>query len=705
MTKPPVISTNKPLPFGDLSPLEFERMSLWLAEREGYLRPQHLGEAGSEQGRDIVAYKPTDAGEELWYFQCKRYRRINAATLKKEVDKYNRLAETDPTCRPVGIVFVTNAVLSARVRDDVAAYCKKHGYAYDFWARTELDMRAKKHPDVVREFFDASSELLERFVERVEQRLEAMSPPSPSAAKAAQPAHLFICYKRDVDPDQKLAACLHDFLTGQGHDVFIDSTLRTGATWLEQIDRQIKASDFLVVLLSKESADSEMVQAEVRRAYEYRRLQGHPHTLPVRIAYEGLLPYSIDAFLDPLQYVVWGSDADGERVAHDILAAIEGRLPEREPVQIRPIAEGAGLTISEDGRIVADEERLHPPLPEFDPRFLEELEAPGGAVKLRDRFYVEREADARLKREVVKSGTTTTIRAARQTGKSSLLVRGVHHARQNGAKVVNLDVQRVDRDHLETPDLFLRYLAEFIVRKLRLDVAKVEKLWRGSLGPQDKLTYLMEDYVLSECDAPIVLALDEVDRLLQTTLHNDFFALVRSWHNSRALDEQWNKLNIVMVISTEPYLLIADVNQSPFNVGLRFYLKDFDEAQVRDLNRRHGSPVQESDFPQLMALLNGHPYLTRKALYTLVTERWAWADLTRVAATDYGPFGDHLRRYHWLLRDEPDSRGALRQVIRHNRCTNEMAFFRLLRAGLVKGSGEVCRCRCDLYRMYFEEKL
>jgi len=62
--------------------------------------------------------------------------------------------------------------------------------------------------------------------------------------------------------------------------------------------------------------------------------------------------------------------------------------------------------------------------------------------------------------------------------------------------------------------------------------------------------------------------MDEVDRLLQTAFHSDFFALLRSWHNSRAFDDRWNRLNIVMVISTEPYLLIPDANQSPFNVGL-----------------------------------------------------------------------------------------------------------------------------------------
>jgi hypothetical protein len=215
----------------------------------------------------------------------------------------------------------------------------------------------------------------------------------------------------------------------------------------------------------------------------------------------------------------------------------------------------------------------------------------------------------------------------------------------------------------------------------------------------------MEDYVLPETDAPIILALDEVDRLLQTPFHSDFFALLRSWHNSRALDEQWDKLDLVMVISTEPYLLIADVNQSPFNVGLKLYLEDFGDAQVNDLNHRHGAPVAEEEFPQLMELLAGHPYLTRKALYLLVTEDLSWSELLRVAAVDQGPFGDHLRRQQWLLRNEPDLRLALKQVVARQQCDDEMALFRLLQAGLIKGSGDHYTCRCDLYRRYFKDKL
>jgi len=154
MNKPTITSTNHLLPFGELSPAQFERLCLWLVEREGYLRPEHLGEAGSEQGRDVIARRATDISEQLWYFQCKRYQTISTATLIEEVKKYNELIITNQTKRPFGVVFVTNATLSSKAREKVSKFCGEHGYEAQFWARTELDMLVKKHPDIVAEFFN-----------------------------------------------------------------------------------------------------------------------------------------------------------------------------------------------------------------------------------------------------------------------------------------------------------------------------------------------------------------------------------------------------------------------------------------------------------------------------------------------------------------------------------------------------------------------
>ena len=153
-TRPSLPGTRHVLSFDRLSPADFERLCLWLVEREGYTRGEHLGLAGSEQGRDVIAYKPTPHGEKLWYFQCKRYRSINARTLKDEVGKYLQLVEEKPHLRPTGVVFAVSCAVSAKVREEVGGYCEQHDLAHEFWALTELDMRVKRHPDLLREFFN-----------------------------------------------------------------------------------------------------------------------------------------------------------------------------------------------------------------------------------------------------------------------------------------------------------------------------------------------------------------------------------------------------------------------------------------------------------------------------------------------------------------------------------------------------------------------
>ena len=53
------------------------------------------------------------------------------------------------------------------------------------------------------------------------------------------------------------------------------------------------------------------------------------------------------------------------------------------------------------------------------------LEVPAGAVRPQSPFYLERVADSQLRHQLAGQGTTTTIQAGRQTGKTSLLTRAI----------------------------------------------------------------------------------------------------------------------------------------------------------------------------------------------------------------------------------------------------------------------------------------
>lgn len=505
------------------------------------------------------------------------------------------------------------------------------------------------------------------------------------------PCNVFISYKRNVEPDEGLALRLHQALIHAGHKGFIDQTMKIGVAWAAEIQRQIEACNVMVVLLSGASAHSEMVAKEV----EFAGRTGK-RLLPVRINQPGPLPYQLSFVLDSLQHAVWQTDADTDHLIRQLLEAIA------DADALPPTAPSPATITSK--QTAAD---VPVPHPYADPRFVESLREPGGAERLLSNLYIERDADIRLLRELGKSyGTTTTIRASRQTGKSSLLIRGLAHTKAAGRRAILVDLQASAVCDLADFDTFARYFALTICRKLQMDPVEAERAWHSPLGAADKLTYLMEDYVLPQIDSGLLLAIDEADRLLKTSFHDSFFGLLRSWHNNRAHNEIWDRLSLALVISTEPHLLISDVTQSPFNIGLKIRLDDFTDAQVREINLRHRAPLADTEIPGALEFLGGHPYLTRRALYTLVVESLTWPLLLRSIAEDGGVFGDHLRRYLWLLRDQAQLRGALRQIIAQGRCPDEFSYYRLWQAGLIRGpNSQSCHCRCKLYEAYLKDKL
>jgi hypothetical protein len=145
-TKPHVTATAHEMPFDKLSPRDFERLCLWLVEREGFERAEHLGAAGSEQGRDVIAWR----GDELWTFQCKRVQRFGPGDALAEVEKILALPASE---RPVALVFIVTCDVSANTRQQVRELCTENDLGCHFWVGTELDEKVKAHSDILEEFF------------------------------------------------------------------------------------------------------------------------------------------------------------------------------------------------------------------------------------------------------------------------------------------------------------------------------------------------------------------------------------------------------------------------------------------------------------------------------------------------------------------------------------------------------------------------
>ena len=82
----------------------------------------------------------------------------------------------------------------------------------------------------------------------------------------ADPLHAFISYRRQ-EPDSPLAHEFAQALEKAGHEVFIDTGIRWGANWAKEIREALERSEYLVLLLSREAAASEMV---MERSFQIR---------------------------------------------------------------------------------------------------------------------------------------------------------------------------------------------------------------------------------------------------------------------------------------------------------------------------------------------------------------------------------------------------------------------------------------------------
>lgn len=497
---------------------------------------------------------------------------------------------------------------------------------------------------------------------------------------------VFISYKRGAESDAAVAQEIHRALSYH-FEVFIDESMAVDTSWAERITQKLNEADYFIPLLSEESVVSEMVIDEVERAHRRLKEEGRPLILPIRVAYQEPLGYPLSAYLNGINWMNWTGSEDTPALVETLLGVISGGgTPGPARGEVRPAPQ--------------EQAELSQPLPAAPPP----LESPEGTMSPDSRFYIARRSDLVVLSAVERPGVTLVIKGPRQMGKSTLMSRVLRKAGELERKCVYLDFQLFDSEQLRDAGVFYRHFCSFLSYSLELP-DRTEENWGLPLGNSQLCTRYVERYILGETGANLFVAMDEVDRVFAADYSSDFFAMLRAWHNNRATQSIWNRLNFAIVTSTEPYQFIQSLNQSPFNVGEVVELEDFSPAEVAELNLRYGRPFAEEEKDRLMRLLGGHPYLVRRALYLVASDLVTAPELFERAADDDGPFADHLRRYLVGLQGKRDLIEGLRRVIEDHKLDDMLVFFRLRGAGLVRRDGRNVTPRCQLYEQFFRERL
>jgi serine/threonine-protein kinase len=328
--------------------------------------------------------------------------------------------------------------------------------------------------------------------------------------------------------------------------------------------------------------------------------------------------------------------------------------------------------------------------------------------------YVERHPiESECYSKILEPGAFIRIKAPKHTGKTVLLKRILGHARCESYQTIILDLATASSSTFCEYQKFLQWFCVSVGRCLGL-ANKLADFWDSDFYDEhDNTKTYFEDYLLKQQTVPLVLVLENVDRVFEQELFSmDFCRLLRSWSQLHAetnhFAELWQKLRLIVVHSTNVYGSL-DIHSSPLDgVGLTVTLLDFTPEQVQDLvNYYQKNWLNSSQTQEFMAMFGGHPYLVQQALAYLKNEKLSLEKLCEIAPTEESPFKSHLREHLRVLRQHPELAIAYHKVVAESQSTQleTNLTFKLESMGLVLVDKDNCVPRCGLYKQYFSSRL
>lgn len=344
--------------------------------------------------------------------------------------------------------------------------------------------------------------------------------------------------------------------------------------------------------------------------------------------------------------------------------------------------------------------------------YISALELPDTPVPLDSALYIERPPiETQAFEEIVKPGALIRIKAPKQMGKTSLVMRILAQAQSRGYRTVRLNFLQAEDNVLSNLERLLRWFCANVTLQLGIE-SRLNEYWDEDLGFKVSCTTYLQGYILSQLDGPLVITLDEVNRLFRYPhTAQEFLPLLRFWHEEANNVPIWQKFRLIVTHSTEIYISL-NLNQSPFNVGLALKLGEFNWEQIRQLAEHYGlntgeSPLLPEQLKSMGEIVGGHPYLLNLAFYHLVTQDNDVEKLINEAATDSGIYRNHLRGLLSDLIEHPDLANAYSRVVNSAGAVtlNSFAAYELESMGLVKLQGNESTPLCQLYRLYFSDRL
>ncbi|MDJ0621224.1 MAG: AAA-like domain-containing protein [Calothrix sp. MO_192.B10] len=212
----------------------------------------------------------------------------------------------------------------------------------------------------------------------------------------------------------------------------------------------------------------------------------------------------------------------------------------------------------------------------------------GASLQVDAPSYVRRQADEEFYQKLL-AGKFCYVLNSRQMGKSSLRVQTMQRLQEQGTVCAAIDLTGIGKVTQEQWYGGIVYnLSESCQLEDRFDFDW--QIWWGKhqtiLSPVQCLNLFIEKVLLAKIQSPIVIFVDEIDKVLSQDFSlDDFFALIRFFQNQRVDNPIFERLTFALLGVATPGDLINNKSQTPFNIGEAIELHGFKIDEVEPLIR------------------------------------------------------------------------------------------------------------------------
>jgi hypothetical protein len=194
------------------------------------------------------------------------------------------------------------------------------------------------------------------------------------------------------------------------------------------------------------------------------------------------------------------------------------------------------------------------------------------------------------------------------------MVQTAARLREDRATVAVLDLTAVGQNLNE--EQWYCGLLDIIGEQLDLEYELLD-IWskNRSLGPLQRWLSAISEVVLPSSRGQVVIFIDEIDAVRSLPFSTDeFFAGLRQLYNQRSHDFQLARLTFCLLGVASPSDLIRDTRTTPFNIGRRIELSDFDATEAARLAQglRDVPDLGDRLLRRILYWTGGHPYLTQR---------------------------------------------------------------------------------------------